>query len=81
MSTELILKDLLIRPRTCVALTATLWQCEDGFRSLVHHTPKSSSFTISRSVDTFAVQSFIVQDTGSECFTVLSNKINIVINC
>ena len=84
ISVESILKDLLIR------------QCRDGLRSLVHHTPRSfSSFTSSRSVDTFVVPSYMVYDAGRElpiCITLhlavlnLSNQtldhcINLLISC
>ena len=67
MSAEVVLKVLLIRPRICEALTAAFLQCKDGFKSLLHHTPRSfSSFTTSRSVDTFKLQSLMVHDAGSE---------------
>ena len=79
ISVESILKDLLINPRTCVALTAAFWQCRDGLRSLVHHTPRST-FTSSRSVDTFVVPSYLMYDAGRElpiCITLHLAALNL----
>jgi len=46
-------------PKIWVAFTAALWQYNESFKSLVHHTPRSfSSLTTSKTVDKLVMQSF-----------------------
>ena len=66
ISTELILKDLLIRPRTCKALTAGFDNAKMASSHLytTHQDSFLHSLFFSKSIDTFKVQSLMVYDTG-----------------